>query len=121
MNDRCRLFVYGTLMRGQPGHAHLGEAVFLGPHRSEPRFRMLVVSWYPAIIDGDQSIEGEVFEVSRRQLEALDAYEGDEYARQTLCTPWGPAYIYVANIADKGLSEVPSGRWLDAEPARRKR
>ena len=113
MPERCLLFVYGTLMRDQTGHHHLGNAAFLGRTWSPPMFRMVVLSWYPAIYAGDRRIEGEVFEVSRAQLAALDAYEGDEYLRQTIPTKWGSAFIYVGQFCPPGLPEVHSGRWRD--------
>jgi gamma-glutamylcyclotransferase (GGCT)/AIG2-like uncharacterized protein YtfP len=111
--ERCLLFVYGTLLRGEPGHHHLGDARFLGAYRTPPQYRMVVVDWYPAISVGGGTVEGEVFEVSAAQLATLDAYEGDEYVRELIETPWGRAFIYVAITIDDALVEVPSGRWLD--------
>jgi gamma-glutamylaminecyclotransferase len=113
VSARCLVFVYGTLMQGEPGHPHLGHARLLGPWTTPARFRMVVVDWYPAIGEGACAIEGEVFEVSTSQLEALDAYEGDAYERELLTTPWGPAFVYVASELPADLPVVASGRWRD--------
>lgn len=108
---RMLLFVYGTLMREEPGHHHLGGARFVGEWVTPARFRMVVVDWYPAICAGEERVEGEVFEVSPAQMVTIDAYEGDEYVRETLQTKWGPAAVYVAPSLAEGLEVVPDGRW----------
>lgn len=41
--DRVCLFVNGTLMRGGPLHPNLAGAVFRGPARTLPRYRLLSV------------------------------------------------------------------------------
>ncbi len=105
------LFVYGTLMRGEAGHHHLGDARFVGAWTTPPHFRMVVVDWYPAIGPGERSVDGEVFDVAPSRLSAIDAYEGDGYLREILPTPWGAALVYVWPALPPGLEDVPNGRW----------
>ena len=82
-----RLFIYGTLKRGQVNHHLLAEESYLGPATTLPRFRLLNLGWYPGLAlceDKGRAIEGELWEVSDACLEALDAYEGSEYERRMI-------------------------------------
>ena len=55
-----RLFVNGTLMRGEPLHGNLAGAVFRGAARTAPRYRLLSVrDVHPAMIlatDGEHRL-----------------------------------------------------------------
>ena len=82
-----RLFIYGTLKRGQVNHHLLETETFLGPARTQPNYRLLNLGWYPglaAVESSGQSITGEVWKVSPQCLRDLDAYEGDEYSREPI-------------------------------------
>lgn len=80
-----RLFVYGTLMRGEQAHGKLkGGARFLGKARTSPRFRLVVLGedFEGIARGGDDAIPGELYEVSYDKLLELDDWEYDIYARQ---------------------------------------
>ena len=82
-----RLFIYGTLKRGQVNHHLLASEMFLGEAHTEPYYRLLDLGWYPGLARVEQrgrSISGELWEVSPQRLQELDAYEGDEYARRAV-------------------------------------
>ena len=82
-----RLFIYGTLKRQRSQHHRLRKQVFVGEAETRPHFRLLNLGWYPGLAfteDDGQAIQGEIWEVSPECLEALDAFEGEEYARQTI-------------------------------------
>lgn len=71
-----RLFVYGTLRRGQPAHHLMGAARFLGACRTTPAWRVLDLGEYPGLVPGDTAVAGELYEVDDETLATLDEYEG---------------------------------------------
>ncbi len=82
-----RLFIYGTLKRGQVNHHLLETATFLSEAHSAPHYRLLNLGWYPGLAkveSNGMSISGELWEVSPHRLIELDAYEGDEYERVSI-------------------------------------
>lgn len=113
------LFVYGTLMGGQPQGALLGRFRRLPAHVKGSLFRM--PAGYPAVrLDEGGQVHGElVLGVDARTLSVLDHYEGvDEglYARVPCDVVVGlrrePAELYVmADPARRGGVPIPSGRW----------
>jgi adenine/guanine/hypoxanthine permease len=71
-----RLFVNGTLMRGEPLHDNLGSAVFCGVARTMPSYRLLSVrdlhpAMIPAAAGSGVSVTGELYDVSLPQLKQL--------------------------------------------------
>lgn len=85
--ERHRLFIYGTLKRQRSQHHRLRSQVFVGEAETLPHFRLLSLGWYPGLApsaDNGQAIQGEIWDVSPDCLQALDAFEGEEYARQTI-------------------------------------
>jgi gamma-glutamylcyclotransferase (GGCT)/AIG2-like uncharacterized protein YtfP len=70
------IFVYGTLRRGQPNHAQLQGARFVGRAHTEQRYEVVDVHGYPALLeDGSVSVSGELYEVDDALLRRLDAFE----------------------------------------------
>ena len=77
------LFVYGTLMTGQRRNFYLTRdgAQCLGKARTAPRyvlFRPLLTD-YPCMVEDEQrgvAVEGDLWEVSEKCLESVDAVEG---------------------------------------------
>jgi gamma-glutamylaminecyclotransferase len=73
-----RLFVYGTLKRGQSRHRYLAGQSFVGAACTGPLYRLYNVGEYPALVrsaDG-LAIEGEVWDVDEACLRILDRVEG---------------------------------------------
>jgi gamma-glutamylaminecyclotransferase len=111
-----KVFVYGSLKRGEGNHAVLGSARFVREATTEPRFTVVAQETYPAMIEGGTTaVHGEVFEIDEPMLAALDAFEGhpDYYRRITLALDDGSeAFAYVRNHADvAGRQPIISGRW----------
>ncbi|WP_338869466.1 gamma-glutamylcyclotransferase family protein [Myxococcus stipitatus] len=72
-----RVFVYGTLLSGEPNHRLLRGARLIGPARTHPHFTLHDYGPFPALApDGNHAIEGEVYEVDALILAALDRLEG---------------------------------------------
>ena len=93
-----RLFVYGTLKRGQRNYALMRGAAFLGRHRTEAGFSMHDLGGYPAVCrPGRRAISGELFAIDEPLLRQLDRFEA-EYGlggRIEIPTARGPAWMYV--------------------------
>lgn len=71
------LFVYGTLMRGEPNHGRLAGARFLGEAVTCPVFTMISLGGFPAILEGGTTaIVGELYDVTPRILQGCDRLEG---------------------------------------------
>jgi gamma-glutamylcyclotransferase (GGCT)/AIG2-like uncharacterized protein YtfP len=81
-----RLFVYGSLRRGERHHDELeaAGATFLGEAETAPGYRLEAVGEYLALVlhpaEADV-VQGELYEIPTSQLPALDAFEGDAYIR----------------------------------------
>lgn len=79
-----RVFVYGTLMRGEEAHAEMRGARFLGVTRTLPRYHLKVLGDdFEAIVPGGrEAISGELYQVSFGKLCELDDWEYDIYVRE---------------------------------------
>lgn len=74
---RTLLFVYGTLRAGERNHRHLRGAALVGPARTPPKFRLVDLGRYPALLEGGEtSVVGEHYRVDDETLAALDELEG---------------------------------------------
>ncbi|MGC9007818.1 MAG: gamma-glutamylcyclotransferase family protein [Halothiobacillaceae bacterium] len=92
------LFVYGTLMRGQPAHRLMREARLLGRAQTPPGFMLYYLGPYPAAVRrGHGRVRGELYAVPLTLLRQLDAYENcpREYQRRLIQAARGPAWIYL--------------------------
>lgn len=109
-----RLFVYGTLMRGESRHDLMDGGVFVESAITEPRFTLVHLGEYPALVDfGSQSVHGEIYMVNTALLLRLDAYEGEAYARQQiklLQTKPAAAYVWTSTRFDPS-TQIQSGDW----------
>ncbi|MGC4016509.1 MAG: gamma-glutamylcyclotransferase family protein [Luteolibacter sp.] len=74
-----RVFVYGTLRSGGSNHHRMAGAARIAS--AVVRGRLYRIDWYPGVVldaEADEVV-GEIYDVSDRQFEALNEYEGDEY------------------------------------------
>lgn len=74
-----RVFVYGTLKRGQPNHGHLSRQRFLGEARTGPGVTLYSLGEYPGMVrdpEDREGVTGELWEVDAKCLARLDALEG---------------------------------------------
>jgi gamma-glutamylcyclotransferase (GGCT)/AIG2-like uncharacterized protein YtfP len=113
---RVLMFVYGTLMRGQSAHGLLGpDARFVGAGRTEPRFTLLDMGEYPALVDGGTTaVHGELYEIDAGLLGALDRYEDvpEMYERRALAIGQHSALVYVLHQRlAQGFGSIASGDW----------
>lgn len=80
------IFVYGTLMSGQPAAHHLDGCTLLGRYTLKD-YAMYNLGWYPGIVpQKGGSVTGEVYRVPEDRLPEMDAYEGEGrlYHRRTV-------------------------------------
>jgi gamma-glutamylaminecyclotransferase len=73
-----RVFVYGSLLAGEPNHRVLERPRLLAADvRTEASYSLHDLGAYPAMVpDGEDSIVGELYEVDAATLAALDRLEG---------------------------------------------
>ena len=117
------LFVYGTLRRGGSNDFRVTGARFIGP--GAVRGRIYQIDWFPGLIPDPAAgwVRGEVYAADARMIEALDAFEGNEYRRVRV-----PVALDDGNTLEAWLWQwlgeidearrINSGDWLDVEPAR---
>lgn len=74
-----RLFVYGTLVKGQRAHNLLENSKYLGKATLKG-YRKMDLIYYPGIVKEKNSIvEGEVYEVDEHTKQRVDLYESEGY------------------------------------------
>jgi len=109
-----RVFVYGTLKRGQRNYHYLKDAEFVGQFVTQKLYSMVEFEDYPAVcLNGDHAIEGEVFQVTNQQFRMLDELEWypDFYQRIEITTIYGDAWMYIVKTKlCHGKKQIP-GIW----------
>ncbi|WP_111655389.1 gamma-glutamylcyclotransferase family protein [Isoalcanivorax indicus] len=119
MSGTLRVFVYGTLLRGESNHHWLAGARFLGRWQTPARFRLFSLGSYPVLCPGGrQAVAGEVYAVDADGLAALDRLEEYPacYDRIQLSSPFGPVWVYVQHKAPARGRLLRQGRWRDRPP-----
>ena len=110
-----KVFVYGTLRRGEGNHMLLQNSDYLGEDSIQGS--MFNVGYYPAVILGNGGIvEGELYEVEDPTLNSLDALEGVPhlYTRETVVTDGGEevyTYQWASEVGD--MDQIVSGNWIE--------
>ena len=111
-----KVFVYGTLMKGETNHGFLRHSTFLGNAAIEG-YEMYNVGLFPAIIPGDGLAIGEVYSVPVEDIPSIDSLEGEGSLYEKKCeriTLNGEAtfaflYVYLSDCSD--LERIPA--WKD--------
>lgn len=109
-----RVFVYGTLRRGERFHDCLRGAHRLGKHCTEARYTLLNLGAFPGAIDeGSTAIVGEVYAIDKVILARLDRLERHpwEFIRKLIRTPYGPAWIYLYCQPYGNAPAIHQGDW----------
>lgn len=110
-----RLFVYGSLMRGQAEHRLLGAARALGGCRTAEGFALLDLGEYPALVEGEGSVAGELYEIDDATLARLDEYEDHPtlFERVVIALDDGSTAVTYRGVAcvRPDAPRVPDGRW----------
>lgn len=113
-----RVFVYGSLRRGE-SHAHmLQSAQFLGRHCTEPRYTLCDMGEYPAAVSwGVTAICGEVYAIDDALLRTLDDYEEFPkiYNRRLIHTPYGGAWMYLIMAPPAVSCVIGHGDWCQRD------
>jgi gamma-glutamylcyclotransferase (GGCT)/AIG2-like uncharacterized protein YtfP len=106
------IFVYGTLKQGEPNHYLLAGSELLGVYETPPVYTLYDLGTYAGLVEGNNTILGEVYRIDDEVLAKLDVFEDVliEYRRETIETPFGEAWIYLYPGAEKGQA-VESGDW----------
>jgi gamma-glutamylcyclotransferase (GGCT)/AIG2-like uncharacterized protein YtfP len=109
-----RVFVYGTLRRGQANHSWLAGAHWLG----EASLRGAVLhdlGPFPMAVPGDGLVLGELYGVDAATLARLDRLEGHPrlYERRWLVLEDGrEAWVYLGRPRQvRFVPALPDGRW----------
>ncbi len=111
-----RVFVYGSLRRGQGNHGLLDGARFAGEAETLPRWAMLDLGAFPGVVPGCDRVRGEVYDVDAATLAALDRLEGHPrfYRRRPVELADGTrAAMYVLTRPDHYLDrpQIAGGDW----------
>lgn len=119
-----RVFVYGTLMRGESNHHWMRGTRLLGAARSAPRFSLWSLNTYPVLcLGGRHRIYGEVYRLSPEKLRQLDLLEECPryYRRARLPTRFGIAWFYYQPEPPVGSWPLLAGNWRrrSSRPLRR--
>jgi gamma-glutamylcyclotransferase (GGCT)/AIG2-like uncharacterized protein YtfP len=76
MGDLVRLFVYGTLMRGESNAQVLSSCNYLGTAETAPGYRLVALPGFPGLLAGGKTrVKGELYMVDSQVLAALDGLE----------------------------------------------
>lgn len=97
-DEPIRVFVYGTLRRGESNAGYLRDANYLGQAVTAPRYHLFDTGPFPAAAAGGRhGLVGEVYAVNRPTLRRLDRLEDipRSYNRWRIDTPFGEAWLYL--------------------------
>ena len=111
---RHRVFVYGTLLRGEVNHDLLQGAELLGPHRTAPCYTLYLTRAYPGLtLGGGTAVVGEVYALDNACLRRLDRLEDYPrlYDRRLIQSPYGRAWVYLYRGAVADLPVIQGGDW----------
>jgi gamma-glutamylaminecyclotransferase len=123
MASVTRVFVYGTLRRGEANHHLLAAARFVCDARTMPQFTLYALDGHPGMgVGGNTSVVGECFDVDVTTLAALDELEGYPgwYDRIELTLAGGEratAYLLPPEFT-AGCAVIPEGDWVGWRRAR---
>ena len=109
-----RVFVYGTLKRGQRNSHYLRGAEFIGRFKTAAEYSMYEFDDYPAVcLQGRHAIHGEIYHVSDRQFQLLDELEWYPrfYQRIEIPTHYGDAWMYILQRELCHGRKLLQGRW----------
>jgi gamma-glutamylcyclotransferase (GGCT)/AIG2-like uncharacterized protein YtfP len=109
------LFVYGTLMQGEPNHPRLGGVQPLRAATSEPRYTLIDLGPYPALLQGgNTAIAGELYDLDVALMAELDQFEGPlDFQRLPIALKAdGPAEAYFfVRSGLLGEPRIQGGDW----------
>ena len=117
-----KVFVYGTLKSGHGNSKYFlenDESVCLGKCTIDGNFTMVNLGAFPGVIPtGNNTIHGEVWEVSEKVSKRLDRLEGYDpdpnqryYDKMVVETAFGNAEIYILDESHLNYPKIETGEW----------
>lgn len=111
-----KLFVYGTLLRGERAHHLLAGARFVAEVQTQAAFELVEMDGgYPALVaGGGTAVSGEIYEIDERLVPLLDDFEDvPELYRRSLRTVGGhECWVYeLPSRHATGRPRIASGDW----------
>jgi allophanate hydrolase len=109
--------IYGTFVRGQPGHGNLAGARFLEEVRTLPRYRLWFVDGlWPALVPNEDGVEiaCELYDAPEPLLDGLARIEPPGWSRAPLELADGrivEAFVGDAALARRGVDISDYGSW----------
>ena len=109
--------IYGTFMRGQPGHANLAGAEFLEEVETAPRYRLWEIDGrWPALIEDEDgvAIAAELYEIALAHLARLAEIEPPGWKRGPVELAGGrsaEAFIGDGALRARGHDVSAHGGW----------
>jgi gamma-glutamylcyclotransferase (GGCT)/AIG2-like uncharacterized protein YtfP len=109
--------IYGTFMRGQPGHANLDGAECLGDARTAPGYRLFEVDGrWPALIKDDDgvAVAAELYEIEPAHLARLAEIEPSGWKRAPVELADGrsaEAFLGDPSLRSRGHDVSAHGGW----------
>jgi gamma-glutamylcyclotransferase (GGCT)/AIG2-like uncharacterized protein YtfP len=113
-----KVFVYGTLLQGEMRNPVLDASHYLGPVMADGR--LIDLGRYPALVEGQGRVIGELYRVSRATLQQLDRIEGHD-AGNPSASLYRRASIEIRHFADGHRERVLTYRYprrANGEPVR---
>ena len=111
------LLIYGTFMRGQPGHGNLEGAEFVEAVETAPRYRLWDVDGrWPALIEDEDgvAIAAELYEISPEHLARLVEVEPPGWVRSWVELADGrmvEAFVGEQSMRARGVDVSRHGGW----------
>jgi gamma-glutamylaminecyclotransferase len=112
-----RVFVYGSLQRGEANHRMMADARFIARAHTRPAFDLFDLGSFPAMAtNGRTAISGELYDLDDQVLERLDVFEGCPrlYQREFVALADGThaeAYVMLRRVVGHA-PRIAHGSWL---------
>lgn len=112
-NNKTKVFIYGTLRKGEVLNTYLGEGKFIGEGELEG-YELYAGFSYPMMIKGKGIVTGEIYEVDEKTIGKLDQIES-QYDRIKVNVKVNDelipcdAYVYKYEVDE--LEKIESGDW----------
>jgi gamma-glutamylcyclotransferase (GGCT)/AIG2-like uncharacterized protein YtfP len=109
--------IYGTFMRGQPGHGNLAGARFVEAVRTAPLYRLFEVDgrWPALVEDGDGvAIVAELYEIGPAHIARLSELEPPGWERAPVELADGrrvDAFLGAPRLRSRGVDVSAHGGW----------
>ena len=109
--ETTTVFVYGTLKNEYSNDHYLKDSRYIGAFKTNPKWALVDLGPYPAMIIGHLEVKGELYEVDYDTLERLDMLEGVDaglYVRERINLQGTDesAWAYVMNAIPRAGTQL---------------